>query len=123
MGDEEQQVSQHCGNTDGARKNIVSNLQRTFHQHNKFVEVFKRALERMPTDEYRVVIRADRRPAGEHECRFNKPTVDEVPVIMVGDEFDRRDIIQKRNDSLQHISETHRSYSYPIIFWKGEDGL
>ncbi|KIH43640.1 hypothetical protein ANCDUO_26349, partial [Ancylostoma duodenale] len=126
MGDEEQQVNQRCRNTDGARRNIVLNLQRMFHQHNNLVKVFKTALERMPTDDYRIVIRADKRPAGEHERRFNAPTVDEVAVIMVGDESDRRDIIiQKRNDSLQRISETHRSYDalqYPILFWEGEDG-
>ncbi|RCN45089.1 hypothetical protein ANCCAN_08899 [Ancylostoma caninum] len=109
MGDEQQQVNQRCGNTDGTRRNIVLNLQRMFHQHNNLVKMFKTALERMPTDEYRIVIRADKRPPGEHERRFNAPTVDEVAVIMVGDEFDRRDIIiQKRNDSLQRISETHR---------------
>ncbi|KIH68829.1 hypothetical protein ANCDUO_00836 [Ancylostoma duodenale] len=126
MGDEEQQVNQRCGNTAGTRRNIVLNLQRMFHQHINLVKVFKTALERMPTDEYSIVIRADKRPAGEHERRFNAPTVDEVAVIMVGDESDRRDIIiQKRNDSLQHISGTHRSYDalqYPIIFWEGEDG-
>ncbi|KIH46905.1 hypothetical protein ANCDUO_23039 [Ancylostoma duodenale] len=111
MGDEEQQVNQRCGNTDGTRRNIVLNLQRMFHRHNNLVNVFKTALERMPTDEYRIVIRADKRPAGELERRFNAPTVDKVAVIMVGDEFDRRDIIiQKRNDSLQRILETHRSY-------------
>ncbi|RCN48933.1 hypothetical protein ANCCAN_05042 [Ancylostoma caninum] len=126
MGDEEQEVNQRCENTDGTRRNIVLNLQRMFHQHNNLVKVFKTALERMPTDEYRIVIRADKRPAGEHERRFNAPTVNEVAVVMVEDEFERRDIIiQKRNDSLQRISETHRSYDalqYPILFWEGEDG-
>ncbi|KIH45048.1 hypothetical protein ANCDUO_24917 [Ancylostoma duodenale] len=80
----------------------------------------------MPTDEYKVVIRADKRPTGEHERRFNAPTVNEVAVVIVGGDVDRRDIIiQKRNDSLQRISETHRSYDalqYPVIFWEGEDG-
>jgi hypothetical protein len=38
----------------------------------------------MPTDEYQIVIRADKRPAGEHERRYNSPAVDEVAVIMVG---------------------------------------
>ncbi|KIH47189.1 hypothetical protein ANCDUO_22754 [Ancylostoma duodenale] len=126
IGDEGQQVGQRCEYTDGTRRNIVLSLQRMFHQHNNLVKVFTTALERMPTDEYRVVIRADKTPVGEHERRFNAPTVNEVAVVMVGDEFDRRDIIiQKRNDSLQRISETHRSYDalqYTIIFWEGEDG-
>ncbi|KIH53763.1 hypothetical protein ANCDUO_16097, partial [Ancylostoma duodenale] len=125
-GDEEQQVDQRCGNIGGTRRNIVLDLQRMFHQHNNLVKLFKTSLERMPTDEYKVVIRADKRPMGEHERRFNAPTVNEVAVVMVGEDFDRRDIIiQKRNDSLQRISETHRSYDalqYPVIFWEGEDG-
>jgi hypothetical protein len=74
----------------------------------------------------RLVIRADRTPAGEHVRRYNEPTVDEVAVILVESEYDRRDIVlEKRNNKLERISETHRSYDslqYPIMFWKGEDG-
>ncbi|KIH66755.1 hypothetical protein ANCDUO_02915 [Ancylostoma duodenale] len=123
-GDEEQQVDQRCENIGGRRRNIVLNLQRMFHQHSSLVKLLKTSLERMPTDEYKVVIRAVKRPTGEHERRFNAPTVNEVAVVMVGEDFDRRDIIiQKRNDSLQRISETHRSYDalqYPVIFWEVE---
>ncbi|EPB68548.1 hypothetical protein ANCCEY_12360 [Ancylostoma ceylanicum] len=123
-GDEEQQVGQRCENIGGTRRNIVLNLQRMFHQHNTLVNLFKTALGRMPTGEYKVVIRADKRPTGEHERRFN--AVNEVAVVMVSEDFDRRDIIiQKRNDSLQRISETHRSYDalqYSVIFWEREDG-
>jgi hypothetical protein len=45
----------------------------------------------MPTDEYQIVIHADKRPAGEHERRYNSPNVDEVAVIVVGQESDKRD--------------------------------
>jgi hypothetical protein len=70
------------------------------HEQNHLIETFKAALERMPTDEYKVVIRADRLPAGEHERRFNAPKVDEVAVVILGDEFHQRDIvIQRRGDS------------------------
>ncbi|RCN34815.1 hypothetical protein ANCCAN_19329 [Ancylostoma caninum] len=107
-GDEEQQADQRCENIGGTRRNIVLDVQRMFHQHNNLVRLFKTSLERMPTDEFKVVIRADKRPAGEHERRFNAPTVNEVAVVIVGEDVDRRDIIiQKRNDSLQRISETH----------------
>jgi hypothetical protein len=95
------------------------NLQRIFHEHNHPIETFKTALERIPTDEYKVVIRTDRRPAGEYERRFNAPRVDEVAVVILGDEFHQRDIvIQRRVDSLQGISETRGSYDglqYPVI--------
>jgi hypothetical protein len=80
----------------------------------------------MPTDDYKVVIRGDGRPAGEHERSFNAPQVDKVAVAISGDEFDQRDIIiQRRGESLQRISETHRSYDglqYPVIFLRAEDG-
>jgi hypothetical protein len=80
----------------------------------------------MPTDEYKVIIRADRRPVGEHERRYNAPTVDEVAVVMVAEEINNRDIIiQRRSENLQRIAETHRSHDalqYPLIFWQGEDG-
>ena len=80
----------------------------------------------MPNDEYKVVIRADKRAPGEHERRFNAPQINEVAIIMSEQEFNQRDIIiQRRSNSLQRISETHRSYDalqYPLIFWEGEDG-
>jgi hypothetical protein len=60
----------------------------------------------MPTDEYRIVIQADKRPAGEHERRYNAPTVDEVAVVMVGQEFDRHGVVILRSEILHCISET-----------------
>ncbi|CAJ0928188.1 unnamed protein product [Ranitomeya imitator] len=43
-----------------------------------------------------------------------------------GNDFQSHDIVlQKRNNSLQRVAETHRSYDglqYPIIFWQGQDG-
>ncbi|GFS97808.1 helitron_like_N domain-containing protein [Nephila pilipes] len=75
---------------------------------------------------HKIVIQADRRPAGEHVRRFNAPTVDEVAIIIVGDQFQFRDIVlYRRNEQLTKVSETHRCYDalqYPIIFWDGADG-
>ncbi|EPB70224.1 hypothetical protein ANCCEY_10689 [Ancylostoma ceylanicum] len=126
IGDEQLQADQRCENTEGTRRDIVLNLQRMLHQHNSLVNMFKTALDRMPSDEYKVVIRADKRPVGEHERRFNAPTVNEPAIVIVGNEFDKRDIIiQRRSNVLHRISETHRSYDalqYPLIFWEGEDG-
>jgi hypothetical protein len=67
-----------------------------FHEHNDLIKTFKTALERMPMDEYKVVIRADRRPAGEHEQNFNAHQVDDVTVVISGDEFDQWDIVIQR---------------------------
>ncbi|XP_071576446.1 uncharacterized protein [Temnothorax nylanderi] len=126
MGDETAQAQQRCSNIPETRQNIVMHLQKFLHYHNSYVKLFKTALERMLTDNYQIVIKADKTPGGEHQRRFNAPTIDEVAIVIVGNEFDRRDIVlQKRNNKLQRVSETHRSYDalqYPIIFWQGNDG-
>jgi hypothetical protein len=126
VGDEEREVDQRCTNIPGTRHHIALNLQRFLHQNYLLVNIFRTLLEKMPTDECEVVIRADRRPVGEHERRYNAPTVDEVAVVMFAEEFNNRDIIiERRSENLQRIAETHRSYDalqYPLIFWQGEDG-
>jgi hypothetical protein len=126
MGDEQLQADQRCQNIPGTRRNIIEHLQRLLCVHNQLINTFTTALEQLPTDEYKVVIRADKRPAGEHERRFNAPQISEVAIVMVGDQFERRDIIiHRRGEALQRISETHRSYDalqYPLMLWRGEDG-
>lgn len=76
-------------------------------------------------DEYKIAIRADKRPPTAHERQFNAPTIDDVAIIIADNDFDRRVIIlQKWSNQLQRIAETHRSYDalqYPLIFWQGED--
>ncbi|CAF4020810.1 unnamed protein product [Rotaria magnacalcarata] len=79
----------------------------------------------MPTDQYKVLIRADMKSAGEHARRFNEPVTNEVVVVIVGNDFEKRDILlEKKNGRLERVSETHGSYDalqYPLIFWKNED--
>jgi hypothetical protein len=90
-----------------------------------YVPLFETALERMPTDDYKVAISADKTPTGEHRRRFNAPTLEEVPIVMVSNDFGTRDVVlQKKNNTLQGVAETHRSYDalqYPLIVWQGED--
>ncbi|XP_028966748.1 uncharacterized protein LOC114828104, partial [Galendromus occidentalis] len=75
----------------------------------------------MPTDDYVVVIKADKTP-GEHAGRFNAPTSDEVAIVIVGEEFNSRDIVLRRRDGcLKRVSETH-ALQHPLLFWQGEDG-
>ncbi|GFU49919.1 helitron_like_N domain-containing protein [Nephila pilipes] len=80
----------------------------------------------MPSDTHKIIIQADRSPAGEHVRRFNAPNVDEVAIIIVGDQFQSRDIVlHRRNEQLRKVAETHRCYDafqYPIPFWDGADG-
>ncbi|GFT68522.1 putative DNA helicase [Trichonephila clavipes] len=53
-------------------------------------------------------------------------TLVSVAIVIVGEEFNSRDIIlHRRNGDVQRVSETHRSYDalqYPIQFCQGEDG-
>lgn len=110
------------------KRAILQDLQCLLHEHHALVRLFKSALERMPSDDYKVVIKADKRPSGTHEKTFNAPTVDEVAILIVGEHLEKRDIVLTRRDNgqLQQISETHRSYydtlQYPLMFWQGEDG-
>ena len=74
----------------------------------------------MPTDTHKIVISADKTSTAEHVQRYNAPTINEVAIFMVGDQFLPRDIIlYRRNNRLKRIAETHRYYDalqYPIIF-------
>lgn len=93
----------------------------------RLVLSFKNALEHMPTDNYKVIIKADKRPRNEHQGRFNEPSEDDIAVVISGmEESQGRDIIlHKRKEGIQRISETNKSYDalqYPILFWQGEDG-
>lgn len=93
------------------RREILSQLQSFLHQHNELVRLFKTALDRMPSDDHKIVIRADKTPLGEHARRFNAPTIDEVAIVIVGEQHLPSDIVlHRRNEQLQRVSELHRSY-------------
>ncbi|GFW10573.1 helitron_like_N domain-containing protein [Trichonephila clavipes] len=126
MANSDEQIEQRCHYNAGTRREIVGALQGLFDQHNELVRLFKTAIQRMPADDYAVVIRAHKRPVGQHERQFNAPTIDEVAIVIVGEEFESRDIIlHRRSGDIQRVSKTHRSYDglqYPILFWRGDDG-
>ncbi|GBP42624.1 ATP-dependent DNA helicase pif1 [Eumeta japonica] len=97
---------------------------------NPYVRSFKAAIDSIPqgqNNNYKVIIKADRRPAEEHRGRYNAPVVDEVAVILVDQECDRRDIVlRSHDDRLQRICETHRSYDalqYPLIYFHETERL
>ncbi|XP_049308530.1 uncharacterized protein LOC125777487 [Bactrocera dorsalis] len=126
IGNETDQLNQQCKIATGTRREIVLNLQRFLNEHNELIRLFKIALDRMPSDNHRIVIRADKMPMGQHARRFNAPTIDEVAIVIVGEQFESRDIVlHRRNEQLQRVSELHRSYDalqYPILLWRGDDG-
>lgn len=120
MGNTANEVDQRCAHNPSTRRPIVERLQTFLHRHNRLVALFKTALEQMPTDNHRIVIRADKAPAGEHSGRFNAPTINEVAIVIVGEQSNSRDIVlHRRNDQLKRVNETHRSYDalqYPLLF-------
>jgi len=71
------------------------------------------------------VINVDRKPANGCESCYNAATANEVALVKVRQQFEKRDIIiQSHDNGLQPISELNRSYSalqYPLICCYGED--
>ncbi|GFW78967.1 uncharacterized protein TNCV_3305661 [Trichonephila clavipes] len=80
-------------------------------EHNELLKIFKSHMHQLQSDNYAIVINPDKTPAGEHIRRFNAPVLDDVAGIMVGDCTAAREIvIRRRNNILQFIADTHRSY-------------
>ena len=106
----EEQLDRRLEINAGMKRAILQDLQCLLHEHHALVR-FKSDLERMPSDDYKVVIKADKRPSKTHERTFNALTVDEVAMLIVGEQLKKRDIVLTRRDTgqLQQISETHRS--------------
>lgn len=126
MGNSEEEIDRRCQIQTQMRREIIETLQNMLHEHNELVRLFKTAIDRMTSDDHKIIIKADKTPAGEHARRFNAPTIDEVAIVMVGESFPSRDIVlHRRGEQLQRVSETHRSYDalqYPLLHWRGDDG-
>lgn len=104
---------------------LVCSLQNMLHSVNPYVNSFKAALQSVSNDEhnnYKFVISADKRPTGSHPGRYNAPTTNEVAVLLVDQECDRRDIVLRtHDDQLKRIS-AYDTLQYPLMFCRGEDG-
>jgi len=57
----------------------------------------------MPSDNYKIVIRADKTPAGQYARRFNAPTIDEDAIVVVGENLESRDIVLHRRNDRLHV--------------------
>ncbi|CAG5009142.1 unnamed protein product [Parnassius apollo] len=94
-----------------AFQRIVSELDGLLNEHNELLKIFKSHMHQLQSDNHAIVINPDKTPAGEHIRRFNAPIVDDVAGIMVGDCTAAREIVSlRRNNNLQFIADTHRSY-------------
>ncbi|XP_070143857.1 uncharacterized protein [Drosophila kikkawai] len=118
IGDSEVELNHRCPIFTATKREIIQ---------NELLRLFKTALDIMHYDEHKIIISADKRPTGSHARQFNAPTINEVAVVIVGENVESHDIVLKRRDNgqLQRVYETHRSYDalqYPLMFCRGEDG-
>ena len=109
------EIRRRCDLFEFLNREIVATLQAMLHVNNKYVRIFKSSLERMPTNEYRLLIRGDMVPVGEHERCFNAPTMDEVAVILVGEATSKRDIILHRRKQGEPVLSYPGVYKYSTI--------
>lgn len=98
LGNSDNEINRRCAVNQAVKREIITQLQQLLHEDNQLVKLFKTALEMMPSDDHKIVIRADKRPAGEHERRFNAPTLNEVAIVVVGENLESRDIILRRHN-------------------------
>ncbi|GBP89945.1 hypothetical protein EVAR_63739_1 [Eumeta japonica] len=111
IGDEQNEVSRRCQYIEVVERDTVLKIQRMLHSHNLLLNIFKSAIEDWPSDNYKVVIHADRTPRGELERRYNAPMVNEVAVLVTGDPCSTRDIVFWAHDNtLKRVADTHKFY-------------
>jgi len=60
------QINQRCQLNTGTEWEVVVALKTLFDQHNELIRLFSVFLERMLSDDYKIVVRADKTPIGQH---------------------------------------------------------
>lgn len=114
----------------GLKRNIVQELSTMFHNENQYVQQLKTAHEHLlnnnTNEGWKVVIYEEKRPRTEHARRFNRPSSDEIGILMPNEPTDNRDIVlHYRDGHLDRVSELHRAYDalqYPLLFPYGTEG-
>ncbi|GFW76680.1 uncharacterized protein TNCV_4943971 [Trichonephila clavipes] len=66
IGDDKDELDARCKISTGIKRCIVSQLQELLHEKNHLVHLFKIAIDMMSSDTHKIVIHADKTPAGEH---------------------------------------------------------
>lgn len=128
VGDDNHERDIRCGYFQNIKPALVGQLQKILHENNKYIKDFKAAVESVPKElqDFQVVINADKKPSNAHRGRYNTPTTNEVAILIVGQVFEKQDIVLHcRDNKLMRISELHRAYDslqYPLMFCHGEDG-
>jgi len=83
MRNNDNQIDQRCQFNTGTKRDIVAALQTLFDLHNELIQLLKIALKQMPTDDYKIVVKADKTPFDQHVTKYNAPTIDEVVTVIV----------------------------------------
>lgn len=60
MGNSDVEVDNRCAHNPRVKRTIVHELQMFLHQNNNLVNMFKIALDRMPSDSHNIIVRADK---------------------------------------------------------------
>jgi len=139
MYDGEEKVNAQLQNWEELDREVLQLLNGLLRRHNPYALAFKMAAQRMLVDLTAKLYIRMVAPANKDPRRYNRPVVDEIAGIIIGDELGdpelkaSRDIIVERNimpndqggPRFQRISELHPSYfplRYPFIFLYGEQG-
>ena len=97
------------------------------HLHNVYVRALRSAPQLLSFDqqELKIILNAHRKPATEHERRYNLPETGKVALLMPDEMHGVRDIIlQYRDGQVELISEYHRCYDslhYVLLHPHGSD--
>ena len=106
---------------------LLRSLQGYLRVCNPYIQDFLLALEiaAPQVDHGHLIINADARPAGAHECRYNCPQGLPEVAILMDDEPGVRDVtLHLHGGGLQSIHDTHRSFNvlhYLLFFPDGDD--
>lgn len=93
MGNSDAEVDQCYAHNPTMKRAIVKKSPTFLHQNNEFIKMFKIALDWMPSDSHNNVIRPDKTLAGGHARRFNSPTIDEMAIVIVGENVQSIDTV------------------------------
>ena len=91
--------------------NLIDAVQKYLHDYNMYIQSFKYNLENRPISDLKLKIHANVKLPNYHRGRYNMPIVDEVAVLLIGEDKGPRDIVlNARDGKLQQVPELHRSY-------------
>ncbi|KAK6998606.1 ATP-dependent DNA helicase PIF7, partial [Biomphalaria glabrata] len=125
--DENVEAQKRCANVQGIETDILLDLQRILQRDNQIVKLLKTALEKMPSDDYKIILPPDSTISSyEKQKEKQFPTIADSRISNTQEDSCKGAlVIPKRSLDMKTVPRFHRSYDalqYPLIFWQGEDG-